>query len=146
MLYFEDFELNQTFDTGSYIVDKDEAIEFAKKWDPQIYHIDEEAAKKSIYGGLTVPSSYMIAVSDLLNTSYFPEAAVIAALGRQDMEFPNPARPGDRLTCLNQTIERRESKTKPDRGILRNRIELKNQNDEIVLSYVVTTMISKRLV
>lgn len=146
MLYFEDFELNQTFDVGSYTVDKDEAIEFAKKWDPQLYHIDEAAAKETVYGGLTVPSSYTIAVSDLLNTRYFPEVAVIAALGRQDMEFPNPARPGDCLTCVNQTIEKRESKTKPDRGILRNRIELKNQNGEIVLSYVVTTMITKRSV
>jgi len=142
--YYEEYEVGEKAVSDTYIVDKTELVEYSKKWDPQPFHVDEEAARASIYGGLTAPSVYIMAVASLLGNTIEPRIAALGALGLTDMEFPNPARPGDRLTCLNQTIERRESKTKPDRGILRNRIELKNQNNEIVLSYVVTTMIAKR--
>ncbi|MBT4512492.1 MAG: SnoaL-like domain-containing protein [Chloroflexi bacterium] len=143
MRYFEDIELHHKEIFGSYSVTKEEIIEFAKKWDPQPFHIDEEAAAKSIYGGITAPSTYTIAVCHSFTTYWDPPVAWMGALGWQDVEFPNPVRPGDVLSIVGECIERRGSRSKYDRGILRFLIVMTNQNGKAVLSFKTKAMVAR---
>ena len=144
MRYFEDIELHHKEIFGSYTVAKEEVIEFSKKWDPQPFHVDEEAAKASIYGGLTAPSVYIMAVASLLGNTIEPKMAALGALGMTDLEFPNPMRPGDTITLTSIVTHKRSSKTKPDRGIIHYSVRVTNQNDEPVATYRIKTMVAKR--
>ncbi|MBT4512493.1 MAG: acyl dehydratase [Chloroflexi bacterium] len=142
--YYEDYEVGEKAISDTYSVDKTELVEYSKKWDPQPFHVDEEAAKASIYGGLTAPSAYIVAVASLLGNTIEPKIAALGALGMTDMEFPNPMRPGDRITLMSMVTQKRSSKTKPDRGIIHYVVRVTNQNDELVSTYRIKIMVAKR--
>ena len=142
--YYEDYTVGESIAAGTYIVEKEELIEYAKKWDPQPFHIDEEAAKASIYGGLTAPSSYTIAIASYLGSRIEPKIAALGALGLTDLEFPNPVRPGDRITLISTVTQKRSSQTKPDRGIIHYAVRVSNQNDEPVYTYRIKILVAKR--
>ena len=142
--YYEDYEIGFKVFSETYEVEKTEVIEFAKKWDPQPFHIDEEVAKLSIFGGLTASSVHTIAVASYLVNTIKPKPAVLALLGVTDMEFPNPMRPGDKIILSSTVIEKRELKTRPDRGIIHSAIRVANQNDEPVATYILKHMVSRR--
>ncbi|MFO8011529.1 MAG: MaoC/PaaZ C-terminal domain-containing protein [Dehalococcoidia bacterium] len=145
LLYFEDYQVGQIISApGSYLVEKEELIEFASKWDPQPFHIDEEAASNSIYGGLTAPAIYTTAVSGWLGNSIEPKGAFMAGLGWYSIEFPNPVRPGDRLSLSSVVKEVRESGTRNDRGIVRFANVIKNQKGEAVLQSEIATLVARR--
>ncbi len=144
MRYFEDIELNQLRESREITLEKDQIINFAKEWDPQPFHIDEVIASQWPLG-LTASGVHTIALSvKLSNELKTQELAVVAGLGWDEVRLPAPVRPGDRLRVKNYTIEKRESKSKPDRGIMRTKIEVWNQNNEIVLSYILSSLIMKR--
>jgi len=142
--YYEDFTVGSSETFGNYIVEKDEIIEYARKWDPQPFHIDEEKAKKSVFNGLTAAGSHIFAVSILLIMQREIKVQVVAMLGIEKLRFKHPVRPGDRLSLTHECIDKRESENKDDRGIVQNRITLKNQNGDDVLTYIDNMLISKR--
>ena len=145
LAYFEDIEIGEKTILGEHYVDRDEIIEFAKKWDPQPFHIDEEVAKTYPFGGLIASSNYTLCIVTLLAVTQ--EKPVVAALGLLEYErvkILKPVCPGDRLIVSSERIEKRESQTKPDRGILRTLVEVRNQNNELNLSYIATVMVAKR--
>lgn len=145
LLYFEDYQVGQIItSTHSYLVEKEELVEFAKKWDPQPFHVDEEAASKSIYGGLTAPAIYTTAVSGWLGNTIEPKGAFMAGLGWYAIDFPNPVRPGDRLSLSSTVIEVRESETRNDRGIVQFANQVMNQNKETVLRAEIATLVARR--
>ncbi|MFA4835594.1 MAG: MaoC/PaaZ C-terminal domain-containing protein [Dehalococcoidia bacterium] len=146
LLYFEDIVVGEKTIAGQHQTSKTEILEFAQKWDRQPFHIDEEAAKSYPYGGLIAPAPYILAVVTRVSTadSDMPKMAVIGALGYDQMRIPNPVRPGDLLTVSWVIIEKRESKSKSDRGIVRTQTEIRNQRNEQVISYISTAMIYKR--
>ena len=144
ILYLEDLQLHDKETIGKWVVTKDDIIEFANKFDPQPFHIDEEAAKSSVHGGLVSPSSFTMAVSHSFGPQFKPGTAWMAVLGWQDVEFPNPVRPGDVLFQTIKIIEKRESRSKPDRGIICMATEMKNQRGETVLTYKAKAMVAKR--
>ena len=135
MTYFEDFVLHQKRTGGEYIVSKEEMIEFAEKWDPQPYHIDDTKAKASIHGGVIASAVHTLAISFQLRHQIESDIAGVAGLELDEMLFPNPVRPGDRLSITIEYVERRESRKKPDRGIVTRVIEVRNQKDETVCKY-----------
>jgi acyl dehydratase len=143
-LYFEDAEVGTTCKAGPYLVSKDEIIQFAKQYDPVPRHIDEEAAAGSVFGGLTASSAHTFAVFIALTPKLQPRLHVLAGMGYDELRLPNPVRPGDELDLETNTLEKRESKSKPDRGILRNQIRLRNQRREIVLQCVSNILVAKR--
>ena len=145
MLYFEDIELNDPQTSASYTIGKEEIMVFAREWDPQPFHTDEEEAKKWPLG-LTASSLHSYAISTKLLTTmdHMEPAAVVAGLGVDEMRMPLPVRPGDTLTAVCYISAKRESKSKPDMGIITSTNELKNQNDEVVLSYKTSSLIMKR--
>lgn len=142
--YFDDYEVGQTETAGSYVADKDEMISCAKKWDPQPFHVDEKTAQESIYGGITAPSVYTMAIANWLGHQFGYTMMSMGLLSYEHMEFPNPVRPGDILTLSSTIIEKRESRTKPDRGVIRFNTVVSNQKDEPVLTFEVKVMMAKK--
>ncbi len=144
MTYFEDFVLHQKRTGGEYTVSTKEVIEFAKKWDPQPYHIDEEKAKATIHGGVIASATHTLAISFLLRHQIEKDIADIAGLELDEMQFPNPVRPGDRISVTIEYIDRRESRKKQDRGIVTRVIDARNQKGETVCKYKDVFLAQKR--
>jgi acyl dehydratase len=143
-LYFEDAEIGATSKAGPYLVSKEEIIRFATQYDPVPRHLDEEAAARSIFGGLTASSAHTFAVFISLTPNLQPRLHVLAGMGWDELRLPNPVRPGDELDLELIVLEKRESKSKPDRGIVRNQVRLRNQRREIVLQCIGNVLIARR--
>ena len=144
MIYFDDFEVGERRRLGTYVVSKEEAIEFASRWEPQPYHVDEKAAEASLYGGLTVCSLHLFAICTRLFLQQEDPIAVTGMLGKDEVRFPRPARPGEELRYDTECIEKRLSRSRPESGIVKLRDTLSNPAGETVLTQVVTLMVAVR--
>lgn len=148
MKYFEDFELGQKIvGPEDYFVTKEEILEFGRRWDPAPFHADEEAAKKTMFGGIVAPGAFLLAIQTCLMHRYEDRVGRSAALARletNDMRFINPVRPGDSLFFEMECVAKRESQSRPDRGIITDAITLKNQKGEIVMTLKNTILVAKR--
>ena len=145
LVYYEDIVVGDKETIGQHQTDKTEIQDFARKWDRQPFHVDEEAAKSYPYGGIIAPAPYILSVIARLASS--PDISKVATLGLLEYEHIrifNPVRPGDLLTVTIEPIEKRESKSNPDRGIVRYWTEVKNQRNEVVLNYTSVCMVAKR--
>jgi len=133
--YFEDFAEGQTLELGTISLTEQEIIEFASKYDPQPMHVDPEAARKSIYGGLiasgwhTVARYMRLVVDNVLNGT-----DSLGSPGVDQLRWLKPVRPGDTLTARFHILEARASNSRPDRGIVRSRGELVNQTGDVVMT------------
>jgi acyl dehydratase len=143
-LYFEDAEIGTTCKAGPYLVSKEEIIQFAKQYDPVPRHIDEEAAARSIFGGLTASGVHTFAVFISLTSKLQPRLHVLAGMGWDEVRLPNPVRPGDELNLETIVLETRESKSKSDRGIVRSQVRLRNQKSEVVLQCFANILVARR--
>jgi ubiquinone/menaquinone biosynthesis C-methylase UbiE/acyl dehydratase len=144
VIYFEDFRVGQQRVIGTYVIPKDEAIEFARKWEPQAYHLDDAAAETSSRGGLTVCSLYLFAVCTRLFFQQDNQIAVTAMLGKDEVRLPKPARPEDTLTYYTECVAKRSSRSRPDSGIVTLLDTLHNAAGETVLTQKVTLLVSRR--
>jgi acyl dehydratase len=143
-LYFEEAEVGNMRRAGPYFVSKDEIIEFARKYDPQPFHIDEEAAARSVFAGLTASGAHTFSIVISLLSKTQPSLRVMAGLGWDELRLPIPVRPGDELYLEVAVLERRESKSNSDRGLVRNQMQLHNQKGEIVLQCINTVLVARR--
>ena len=143
-LYFEDVAVGDSYTAGPYIVTKSEIIQFAEQYDPVPENIDEEVAARSIFGGLTACGPLTFSIYILLTSQLRPRLHFLAGLGWDELRMPNAVRPDDELDLDLSVLEKRESKSKSDRGILRLRILLRNQRRETVLECLVTALIGRR--
>jgi acyl dehydratase len=145
ILYFEEAEVGKLRTAGPYLVSRNEIIEFARKYDPQPFHIDEEAAARSVFAGLTASGAHTFAILiSLLSKTEPYSLRVLAGLGWDELRFLIPVRPGDELYLELAILEKRESKSNSDRGIVRGQIHLRNQKREIVLQCVNTVLVARR--
>lgn len=144
MLFYEDIELNKEHHSAAFTVDKEEMVEFAKKWDPQPFHTDEEAANQWPMG-LTGSSTMSYAILTKLQTETDnAKPAIVAGLGIEEWRTPTPLKAGDIVRAVAFVESKRESGSKPTMGILVSVSQLFNQNDEIILSYKSTGLVMKR--
>ncbi len=144
MLYFEDIELNKEYMSKTYYVDKETMIAFAREWDPQPFHVDEEAAKHYPMG-LIGSSVQSYGILTKLQTEMDGEKpAMIAGLGIDEWRTPNPLRPGDTVHAVSYVESRRESGSRPNLGILTSVSKLVNQNGDVILSYKSNGLVMKR--
>jgi acyl dehydratase len=143
--YFEDYTPGHVYEFGAVTVSEAEIIEFARRFDPQDFHIDPEKAKTSRFGGI-IASGWHTAglVMRLFVDHYLSHVASLASPGVDDLRWPNPVRPGDTLRARITVLEVRPSRSKPDRGIVLAKIEGINQRDEQVLSMVGISIIGRR--
>jgi len=133
--FWEDIKTGERENIGSVLVDKDEVIEFATRYDPQPFHVDEQAAKRSIYGGLIASGWHTCAmVMRLMCDAYLLESASLGSPGLENVRWLKPVRPGDTLTAYRTTLETRVSSSRPDRGIVKTLWEVENQKGELVLT------------
>ena len=144
LLYFEEMEVGAVSTAGPYLVNKDEIIGFATQYDPVPRHIDEEAAARSMFGGLTASGAHTFAILILLMGRLQPRQYTLAGLGFDELRLPSAVRPGDELDLEVTIVEKRESKSRADRGIVRRRVLLRNQKRETVLECFANVMIARR--
>lgn len=142
MRYFEDFAEGQVYELGEATVNEAEILEFARRFDPQPFHIDPAAAKRSMYGGLIASGWHTAGIAmRLIVDHYLPRAASLASPGIDELRWPTPVRPGDKLRLRTTIVAARRSRSKPDRGLVRTQAELINQGDRPVLTLLAMNLI-----
>jgi acyl dehydratase len=143
--YLEDFAVGQTFGSGRTRIDGDRALAFAAEFDPQPFHLDEAAARHSIFGGLTASGWHTAAVTmRLLVASELKPAGGLVGAGLDECRWPKPVRPGDMLRVECEVTDVRPSKSRPEQGLIKLRTTTLNQNDEAVMVYVVNMVVPRR--
>jgi acyl dehydratase len=131
-LYLDDFHVGQRFSSGTHRIDEAQIKAFARQFDPQPFHLDDEAAKKSLFGGLVASGWHTAAITMRLQVeSGLPIAGGIVGAGGE-MNWPKPTRPGDVLSVTSEVMDVVPSRSRPDRGMIRVRSETRNQRDEVV--------------
>jgi acyl dehydratase len=145
LLHWEDFHPGQTFDLGSYDVPLEEIVAFARQYDPQGFHVDEEQAKASPFGGIVASGWHTGAISQrLLVEQLLLRTACQGSPGVDELRFLKPVRPDDVLRGRLTIVETRPSSRRPDRGTVTTRYELENQRGEVVLSMAARVMFERR--
>jgi acyl dehydratase len=135
--YFEDFEPGEVLDLGSYTVGEEEIVDFARRWDPQPFHVDPEAARESVFGGLIASGWHTGAIwMRLYVDAMLDSAAGQGSPGVEELRWLAPVRPGDTLTGRLTVLDATPSERRPGRGTIRSRAELVNQHGVTVLSMV----------
>jgi acyl dehydratase len=143
--WFEDFAVGQTFDAGSVTIDGDRMVAFARDYDPQSFHVDPEAAKSSIYGGVIASGWFTVAVTmRLLVDSLLNDTASMGSPGFDGLKWLVPVRAGDVLSVKFHVTETRPSATKPDRGVMKSLVEVTNQRAEFVLTWQGVNLVGRR--
>ncbi|MFP2898472.1 MaoC family dehydratase [Corallococcus sp. 4LFB] len=145
MRYFEDFPIGEVMERGPYVVTREEILAFARQFDPQPFHIDEDAAARSIYGGIIASGWHTAAICHkLMVEGLLGKAAGMGSPGLDELRWKKPVRPGDTLTVRITTLEARPSVSKPDRGALKLGLEVVNQHGEVVMTEVATALFARR--
>lgn len=143
-LYFEDIEAGRVFESGTYAVTADEIKTFARQYDPQPYHLDEEAAKSTFFGGLAASGWHTAAMSMRLLVDSIPVAGGLVGAGLENLKWNQPVRPGDTLHVRTEVLSARISKTKPDIGLVKARHTTFNQHNEAVQDCTSTIVVPLR--
>lgn len=143
MVFFEDMIPGEKTVGPCVTVDSTELIEFARIWDPMPFHVDERAGKAA-FGSVTAPGIYTLALKQRLVHQLPDPHQVIASLGYDEVRFHQPVRPNDTLQLRVEWLSRRESRSKPDRGIVVIRFELVNQHGVTVMSHLDTVLVRRR--
>ena len=143
-LYFEDLFEGQSFELGSYTIEKAEILEFAKKYDPQPFHIDEAAAKNSIYGSLIASGWHTTAIyMKIFVGSLMDKVHMMGSPGIEDLRWKKPVLPGDTLSAVF-TIREKKS-FKGNLGLVRAYNEMKNQEGKVVMDFTGRMLFAKKL-
>lgn len=144
--YFEDFAVGQIFvSTLRLPVGKDDILAFAGQFDPQPFHLDEQAARHSIFGGLVASGWHTAALTMRLVTgSEFRSATGTTGLGFDAMRWPAAVRPGDELHIESEVLDLRPSRSRPDYGLMKMRIRTLNQRGEVVQDLVSNELVPRR--
>src|SRR5213082_1369967 len=143
--YLEDFAVGQTFGSGRLRVEKERIESFAAEFDPQPFHLDEEAALHSVFRGLAASGWHTAAVTmRLLVESELKPAGGIIGAGFDEFRWPRPVRPGDELRVESEVLEVRPSKSRPDQGLIKVRTTTLNQNGEAVQVLISNLLVPRR--
>jgi len=144
-LYLEDFSVGQVFRSGSRRITEAEIKAFAQQFDPQPFHLDSEAAKASMFGGIAASGWHTMALTmRLLVDGGAPIAGGIIGAGAEELRWPRPVRPGDELTVESEVLEIRPSRSRPTQGLMKMRSTTLNQNGEPVQIFVANLLVPRR--
>lgn len=142
---FEDFPVGLTIDCGSKTVDRDEVIVFAREFDPQPFHLDEEAAKASLLGGLSASGWHSCAMTmRLLNEGFVLDSTSMGGPGVEEVKWLLPVKPGDTLSVRTTVLQANPSRSKPDRGMVQFRTDVTNQTGAVALRQINWILFKRR--
>ena len=143
--YFEDYIAGDVHSFGSIAVEADEVIAFAKRFDPQVFHIDPEAAKQTQFGGLIASGWHTGGLMmRLFAEHYLTKVASLGSPGLDELRWLKPVRPGDSLSLRVTVLKATPSTSKPDRGAVTSFIEVFIQAGETVMTLRCVNIIARR--
>ena len=143
--FFEDYEAGAVYEYGHATVTEEEIVAFARRFDPQPIHADARLAAAGPFGGLIARGWHTGGIfMRLFADHYLSRVASLGSPGLDELRWPVPVRPGDRLWLRTTTVETRRSRSKPDRGVVRTRAELLNQESLTALSLVAVNLLLLR--
>ncbi|MEP7348818.1 MAG: MaoC family dehydratase [Sphingorhabdus sp.] len=146
MQYFEDIIVGTKSQFGRYEVTREEVIEFAQKYDPQPFHLNDEAAAKTHFGRVAASGWHTTAMTMAMVVENFT-ATRLAGLGSpgvDELRWRKPVYPGDTLRCESEIADKRHSVSRPEMGSFRSQVQVFNQHDEVVMSFTSIGLISVR--
>jgi acyl dehydratase len=144
-LYWEDFPAGSVREFGSKTVTREAIIAFAREFDPQPFHVDEEAGKRSLFGGLCASGWHTVSMTmRMMCDEYLLESASLGSPGLENLKWTRPVYPGDTLRVRLQVLEARPMASKPHVGLVRSRWEVMNQRSETVLTMEGWGMFARR--
>jgi acyl dehydratase len=131
--YFDDFEIGKSIEIGSRKVSEEEIISFAREFDPQPFHVDPEAAAKSIYGGIIASGWHTCSlIMRLMVDKFLSESASLGSPGVDEIRWVKPLRGGDTLTVTTMVLQLSPSTSRSDRGVVHTVWQAKNQHGDLV--------------
>ena len=143
--YFEDFAVGETLELGSVQVSAAEIMAFAEQFDPQPFHVDPVRAEASVFGGLVASGWHTAGLyMRLFAEGVLNRAPSLGSPGVERLRWLRPVRPGDTLRARFTVLDARPSRSRPDRGIVRSRGEMINQDGEVALSLEATNFFGRR--
>jgi acyl dehydratase len=135
LIYFEDLPVGDVRESPSRTITREEMIAFARQYDPQPFHLDEQAAQKTIYGGLIASGWLTVSVMmRLLWDTVLKDAVSLGSPGADEIRWLKPVRPGDTVRARFTIVEAVASRSKPDRGVVKTLTEMVNQHGEVVMT------------
>lgn len=146
MIYFEDIRVGDVTDHGTCDVTREEMIEFASKYDPQPFHLSDEAAAKTHFGRLSASGWHTCAMANgvIARNITKQNRASVGSPGIDELRWLKPVFAGDRLSVRGEIIEKRPLESRPTIGIFKARATVTNQNDDVVLSFIANILIRRR--
>jgi acyl dehydratase len=144
MLYFEDLAPGQVFSSATLTVEAEAIAKFAAEFDPQPFHLDEQAGRESLFGGLAASGWHTAAMTmRLIVCGPFRPAGGILGIGGE-LTWPAPVRPGDTLRAVAEILETRLSRSRPEHGLVKVRVATLNQHGETVQTFTPTLLVERR--
>ena len=143
--YWGDYEVGQRFDLGSTRFTADDIVGFARQYDPQSFHVDADAARQSMFGGLIASGWHVTAkLMRLFVDNYIDQRTALGSPGVDDVRWLKPVRPGDTLTAWVECAGKVPSKSRPEMGIIHEQWHATNQKGELVMTLKGTNMVRRR--
>ncbi len=146
LLYFEDLEIGSMASFGRYEVTREEVLEFAAKYDPQPFHLSDEAAAKTHFGRISASGWHTCAMTMamLVENLKNNRQAGLGSPGQDELRWHKPVYPGDVLRVETELLEKTRSRSRPEMGSMRSKIRVYNQNEELVMSMTGIGLIAVR--
>ncbi len=146
MLYFEDIEVGSKQNFGNKLVTREEVIDFADKYDPQPFHLSDEAAAQTYFGRLSASGWHTgsMVMRMIVDNMKVHQQAGLGSPGIDELRWLKPVYPGDTLRCETVVLEKRQSQSKPEMGSFKSRITVLNQDDVPVMTMVSVGLIRVR--
>lgn len=142
--YYEDIEVGDTYSFGDRTISKDEIIEFAEQYDPQTYHVDEEAAQESLFGELIASGWHTASLCMREFVENIADEAWLGARGIDDLRWIKPVTPGDTLSMTVEVVDKRPLEDDRTVGHVDTRLTAYNQDDEAVLTWIGLGIVARR--
>lgn len=142
-LYLEDLQVGMRFECGSHALDAAQIKRFAREYDPQPFHLDEEAAKGTFFGGLAASGWQIVCLAMRMIAEHVPIAGGLIG-GAAEVSWPQASRPDDVLHVTSQITEITPSRSRPERGMALLRTEARNQRGELLLIFTAKCVVPRR--
>lgn len=146
MIHYEDIEVGARQSFGRYEVTREEVVDYASKYDPQPFHLSDEAAAKTYFGRLSASGWHTCAMTMrmLVDNMSTVQQAGLGSPGIDNLRWVKPVYPGDTLRCETEVTEKRRSQSRPELGLFKSRVQVFNQADELVLEMTSNGLIRVR--